>query len=71
VALVEIDTHALYCESHGQGDPPLLLVMGLGGSCQGWLPLQVPEFSRSRRTLIYDHRGVGQSGDPGDAYGTA
>jgi len=62
----------VYYESHGQGSGlPLLLVMGMGGSCRGWLPLQVPDLSRSRRTLIYDHRGVGGSDDPGGPFSTA
>ena len=39
------------------GLPPLALVMGMGGSCRGWLPLQVPEFSKTRRTVIFDNRG--------------
>jgi len=61
----------VYYESHGEGPgPPLLLVMGMGGSCRGWLPLQVPDLSRSRRTLIYDHRGVGGSEDPGGRFST-
>jgi len=52
----------LYYELHGEGDaPPLVLTMGVGGSCQGWLPLQVPEFSRRQPTLIFDHPGVGRS----------
>jgi pimeloyl-ACP methyl ester carboxylesterase len=62
----------LYYESHGDASgTPLVLLMGMGGSCRGWLPLQVPDFSRSRRTLIYDHRGVGGSEDPGGAFSTA
>ncbi len=61
----------LYYESHGEGEPPLVLVMGLGGSCRGWLPLQVPELSRDRRVLIYDHRGVGESTDPGEPFRVA
>jgi len=65
----------LYYESHGEDvDPseaPLVLAIGIGGSCRGWLPLQVPEFSRHRRTLIFDYPGVGQSeGDDAD-FGTA
>ena len=48
-----------------------VLVMGMGGSCRGWLPLQVPEFSQQRRTLIFDHRGVGGSEDPGGPFSTA
>lgn len=62
----------VYHELHGEhGGPPLVLVMGSGGSCRGWLPLQVPEFSSERRVLIYDHRGVGQSDDPGGPFTTA
>ncbi len=71
----------VYYESHGDpsggsgvpGGPgvPLVLVMGVGGSCRGWLGLQVPEFSQDRRVLIYDHRGVGGSEDPGGAFTTA
>jgi pimeloyl-ACP methyl ester carboxylesterase len=62
----------LYYELHGDGPgPTLMLFMGMGGSCQGWLPLQVPEFSARHRTLIFDHRGVGGSEDPGGAFSTA
>jgi pimeloyl-ACP methyl ester carboxylesterase len=61
---VETEGGRLYYESHGDGDgPPLLLAMGIGGSCRGWLPVQVPEFSQQRRTLIFDYPGVGGS-DP-------
>jgi pimeloyl-ACP methyl ester carboxylesterase len=56
----------LYYELHGQHPgPPFLLAMGVGGSCRGWLPLQVPDFSRERATLIFDYPGVGGS-EPGE-----
>lgn len=62
----------LYYESHGEGDgPPLVLVMGLAGSCAGWHALQVPELSKHLRVIIYDHRGVGESEDPGGPFTTA
>ena len=62
----------VYYELHGpEGGTPLVLVMGLGGSCRGWLPLQVPDFGRERRVLLYDARGVGQSEDPGVPFSTA
>jgi len=52
----------LYYEEHGEHPGlPLVLCIGVGGSCAGWLPLQVPEFSRHRRTLIFDWPGVGGS----------
>jgi pimeloyl-ACP methyl ester carboxylesterase len=42
-----VDGLKLYYEVHGEDrpGPPLVLTMGTGGSCQGWLPLQVPDFS--------------------------
>ncbi len=70
--LATVAGRQVYYESHGQGPgPPLLLIMGMAGSCQGWLALQVPEFSPVRRTLIFENRGVGQSEDPGGPFSTA
>jgi pimeloyl-ACP methyl ester carboxylesterase len=72
VPLAIVKLRKVYYELHGDHPGnPLVLVMGMGGSCRGWLPLQVPEFSRQRRILIYDHRGVGASEDPGGAFTTA
>ncbi len=66
-----IDGRKLHYESHGEGTgPPLVLVMGVGGSCRGWLPFQVPAFQTSRRVVIYDHRGVGESEDDGKPFST-
>jgi len=58
-----VQDRKLYYELHGEQHPgpPLVLCIGVGGSCQGWLPLQVPEFSQHRRTLIFDYPGVGGS----------
>ena len=42
--------------------------MGMGGSCRGWLPLQVPEFRKSRQTVIFDNRGVAASEDNGEPF---
>lgn len=50
---------------------PLVLVNGMGGSSRGWLPLQVPETSKSRRTVLINHRGVMGSEDPGGGFTTA
>ena len=65
----------VYYEFHesqtGGEAPPLLLVMGVAGSCRGWLPLQVPEFSKTRPTLIFDNRGVAGSDDDGRPFSTA
>jgi 3-oxoadipate enol-lactonase len=71
----EVSGRRLYYELHEPPEaceaPPLVLIMGMGGSCRGWLPLQVPELSKSRSVLIFDHRGVARSEDPGGPFTTA
>lgn len=75
--LIDVSGRKVYYEMHdrqrtdGPAPPPLVLVMGMGGSCRGWLPLQVPEFSKTRDTLIFDNRGCGESEDPGGPFTTA
>lgn len=49
----------IYYESHGNG-PPVLLVPGLGGVGNYWLP-NIPAFARHHQVVIHDHRGTGQS----------
>lgn len=62
----------VYYEAHGdRPGVPLVLVNGMGGSCRGWLPLQVPEFREHYRTIVFDHRGVASSDDPGGPFTTA
>ncbi len=63
---------AIHYEIHGDGPgTPLLLVMGMGGTCQGWLSVTVPELIKhGRRCIIFDNRGAGQSEDPGGAFTT-
>ncbi len=61
----------LYYETHGGGDGlPLVLIMGVGASCQGWNVLTVPELSKDRLNVIFDNRGAGRSGDPGTEFST-
>jgi 3-oxoadipate enol-lactonase len=59
----------IFYESSGDGDP-LLLIMGLGTDSKAWL-LQVPEFSKTHRVIVYDNRGVGDSSTPSGPYSTA
>lgn len=59
----------IFYDASGEGDP-LLLIMGLGTDSKAWL-LQVPEFSKTHRVLVYDNRGVGASSTPSGPYSTA
>ena len=49
----------IYYESHGAGEP-LLLVPGLGGVGSYWNP-NLPALSAKYRVIVHDHRGTGQS----------
>jgi pimeloyl-ACP methyl ester carboxylesterase len=57
----------LYYESHGTGDP-LLMIMGLGGSALAWEPAMIAELASSFRTIIFDNRGTGRSDKPREEY---
>jgi pimeloyl-ACP methyl ester carboxylesterase len=69
----EVNSRKIYYEWHGEEKKaePLVLATGIGGSCRGWLPLQIPEFSKHHPVLIFDHQGSGGSDDSGDAFSTA
>jgi aminoacrylate hydrolase len=74
--LVEYRGRKLFYELHGpplsaNGATPLLLLQGTGGTSRGWLPLQVPEFSKTRPVLITDYRGTGESDHDGEPFSTA
>jgi 3-oxoadipate enol-lactonase len=56
----------LYYEEHGGGDP-LVLIMGLATDSSAWL-LQIPDFARRYRTIVFDNRGVGRSSKPPGPY---
>jgi aminoacrylate hydrolase len=49
----------IHYESHGSGDP-LLLVSGLGGVAAYWKP-NLPALAAKYRVIVHDHRGIGQS----------
>jgi len=66
MSTVRVGDIELYYEEHGDGDP-LLCVMGLAVDSTGWI-LQVPDFARHYRTIVYDNRGVGRSAKPRGPY---
>ncbi len=49
----------LYYETHGEG-PTVAFAHGSGGNTLIWWQ-QVPHFARTRRVIVYDHRGWGRS----------
>lgn len=55
----------IYYETHGARGEPLVLVHGYTGDITDWRH-QIPEFSKSHRVLVMDHRGHGRSEAPAD-----
>jgi pimeloyl-ACP methyl ester carboxylesterase len=66
MATATVNGIELYYEEHGTGTP-LLCIMGFATDSTGWL-LQVPDFARRHRTIVYDNRGVGRSAKPPGPY---
>lgn len=61
MATVELATGiTLYYESHGQGEP-LVLIPATGFSADVWKSHQIPELSKSMRVIVLDPRGCGRS----------
>jgi 3-oxoadipate enol-lactonase len=64
--LLHVNGTAIHVVESGQGSP-LLLLHGLGGSHEMWLPV-VPALAQSQRVIAGDHRGHGRSAKPGGPY---
>src|ERR1044072_1532546 len=60
------DAVTLYWETHGTGDP-LLLIMGLGVTLEGWNRLG-PALAQHYQTILFDNRGTGRSDTPPGPY---
>jgi pimeloyl-ACP methyl ester carboxylesterase len=60
--LAQVNGINLYYEIHGTGFP-LILIRGLGSNADHWYD-QVPLFSTSYKTIIFDNRGIGRSDKP-------
>lgn len=56
----------LYYEIHGEGEP-LLLIMGLSLTSKSWFRT-IPVLSKQYKVIVFDNRGVGQSGKPNTPY---
>ncbi|WP_397451758.1 alpha/beta fold hydrolase [Pseudomonas sp. NA-150] len=66
MAFFEHDGCSLHYEEYGQGSP-LLLVHGLGSSCQDW-EYQIPALAAHYRVIVMDVRGHGRSDKPKERY---
>ena len=63
---VDRDGTTIYWEEHGSGEP-LLLIMGLGVTLEGWSRLG-PALAERYRTILFDNRGAGRSSVPPGPY---
>ncbi|WP_419785043.1 alpha/beta fold hydrolase [Pseudodesulfovibrio sp.] len=61
VRTVTVNGGQLACAVRGSG-PPLLLIMGYGGTMDVWDPVLVDRLARHRTVILFDNRGVGRSG---------
>jgi len=63
---VPVNGIRLYYETHGQGEP-LLLIAGVGYGTWLWAK-QIPELSQHFHVIAFDNRGVGRSDKPDSDY---
>ncbi|HVA88421.1 MAG TPA: alpha/beta fold hydrolase [Chloroflexota bacterium] len=56
-------------EVHGEGEP-LLLINGLADDLSSWA-YQLEDFKQHYKVIMFDNRGVGESGKPAGPYTTA
>ncbi|EIW74221.1 alpha beta-hydrolase [Coniophora puteana RWD-64-598 SS2] len=70
-----LESHELYFEMHGHGPTKVVFIMGLNNTSFGWAP-QVDHFAKladgaKYTVLVFDNRGVGNSGSPMGPYTTS
>ncbi|KAI0933150.1 hypothetical protein AcV7_004707 [Taiwanofungus camphoratus] len=67
-----LESHSLYFEQHGTGPEKMVLIMGLNSTSFSWFP-QVDYFARKPEysIVVFDNRGVGNSGVPRGPYTTS
>ncbi len=64
---VKVGDLGIHYEASGEGFP-LLLIMGLGANLDWWDPRLVQGLSRDFRTIRFDNRGTGRSGNSEEEY---
>ena len=60
--MLEVNGINIYYETHGQGDP-LVLIMGLRRNVEWWY-CQIPTLSKHFKILAFDNRGAGRTEKP-------
>lgn len=66
---ISVNSHAIYYEEHGQGEP-LILIAGLGTSCLTWWK-QIGPLGKRYRVITPDNRGIGDSSRVSQAFTVA
>lgn len=64
VRVATTDDGAVAYRSIGAGTPAIVLVMGYSGSMDDWEPSFVDRLARTRRVVIFDNAGIGQTAMP-------
>lgn len=64
---IQINGQSIYFEEYGNGEP-LVLIAGLGASCNMWWK-QIEPLSDKFRVVIFDNRGSGNSSRVKEAFG--
>lgn len=64
--IAKVDDINIYYETHGKGEP-LVLIYGYAGHSGLWFR-QIPVFSKKYRVIAFDNRGAGRSDKPDIAY---
>ena len=66
----EINGYQMYYETHGSGQPFVMIHGGLGGGegCAGFVEHHAAALSPGYRLIVYDRRAAGKSGNPEGGY---
>ena len=59
---IRVNGVELAYQIRGQG-PPLLMIMGYAGTMEAWAPELLDGLARDFTLILYDHRGMGRSGE--------
>ena len=66
----EINGYEMYYETHGSGQPFVMIHGGLGGGegCAGFVEHHASALSPDYQLIVYDRRAAGKSGNPDSGY---